>query len=52
MLDQCPLVLERITLAEMVQLVIEMLVDLAAISVLLEQTTKDTETAHPEDGTS
>ena len=29
MLDQCPLVLERITLAQMVELVIEVLVNLA-----------------------
>jgi hypothetical protein len=48
-LNQCALVLEGVTLAEMVQFVIEMLVDLATGTVLHEKTAEDTESAHPYD---
>jgi hypothetical protein len=46
--DESTLVLEGVTLAEVVQLVVEVLVDLASGTVLDEETAKDTETAHPE----
>jgi hypothetical protein len=42
-------VLEGVTLAAVVQLVVQVLVDLAAGTVLDEETAEDTETAHPED---
>ena len=48
MLDQGALVLEGVTLAGVVQLVVEVLVDLAAGAVLDEETAEDTETAHPQ----
>jgi hypothetical protein len=48
-LDEGALVLEGVTLAQVVELVVEVLVDLATSTVLDKQTTKDTETAHPED---
>lgn len=48
MLYQGTLVLEGVTLAEVVQLVVKVLVDLAAGTVLDEETAEDTETAHPE----
>ena len=48
MLDQGTLVLEGVTLAEVVQLVVQVLVDLAGGTVLDEKTAEDTETAHPQ----
>jgi len=48
-LNQCSLVLESVTLAQVVEFVIEMFVDLAAGTVLDEETTEDSETAHPND---
>lgn len=41
--------LEGVTLAEVVQLVVKVLVDLAGGTVLDEKTAEDTEAAHPED---
>lgn len=49
MLDEGALVLEGVTLAQVVELVVEVLVDLAAGTVLDEETAEDTEAAHPED---
>jgi hypothetical protein len=46
-LNEGTLVLEGVTLAEVVELVVEVLVDLAGSAVLDQQTTEDTETAHP-----
>ncbi len=48
MLDQGALVLEGVTLAQVVQLVVQVLVDLAAGTVLDQKTAEDTEAAHPE----
>jgi hypothetical protein len=45
--DKTTLVLESVTLAEMVELVVEVLVDLAARTVSDEKTTEDTESTHP-----
>lgn len=47
MLNEGTLVLEGVTLAQVVELVVEVLVDLAGGAVLDQQTTEDTETAHP-----
>jgi len=41
-------VLEGVTLGQVVQLVVEVLVDLSGGTVLDEETAEDTETAHPE----
>jgi hypothetical protein len=49
MLNQCPLVLECVTLAEMVEFVVEMLVNLAAGTILDKQTAEDSESSHPHD---
>ena len=49
MFDQRTLVLECVSLAKMVELVVEMLVDLACGTVLDEEATEDTLTTHPED---
>lgn len=49
MLNQCSLVFEGVTLAQVVKLVVEVLVDLAAGTVLDEKTTEDSEAAHPND---
>ena len=49
MLDEGALVLESVTLGSVVELVVEVLVDLAGSTVLDEQTTEDTHAAHPED---
>ena len=49
MLNEGTLVLEGVTLGEMVQLVVEVLVDLSGGTVLDEKTAEDTETTHPED---
>lgn len=40
--------LESVTLAAVVQLVVEVLVDLSACTVLDEKTAEDTKAAHPE----
>lgn len=48
MLNEGTLVLEGVTLAAVVQLVVEVLVDLAAGTVLDEKTAEDSEAAHPE----
>lgn len=48
-LDEGALVLEGVTLAGVVQLVVEVLVDLSGGTVLDEETAEDTEAAHPED---
>lgn len=47
--NESTLVLEGVTLGEEVELVVEVLVDLAGGAVLDEKTTEDTETAHPDD---
>ena len=49
MLNQCSLVLEGVTLAQVVELVVQVLVDLAAGTILDEKTAENTETAHPDD---
>lgn len=49
MLNEGALVLEGVTLAQVVQLVVEVLVDLAAGTVLDEEAAEDTEAAHPKD---
>ena len=49
MLDESTLVLEGVTLAEMIELVVQVLVDLAGGTVLDEETAEDTETTHPQD---
>lgn len=41
--------LEGVTLAQVVQFVVEVLVDLTGRTVLDEETAEDAETAHPED---
>lgn len=48
-LDQCALVLEGVTLAQVVEFVVEVFVDLAAGTVLDEKTAEDSEAAHPDD---
>ena len=49
MLDEGALVLEGVTLGEVVEFVVEVLVDLAAGAVLDEQAAQDAEAAHPQD---
>lgn len=49
MLNQRSLVLEGVTLAGVVQLVVEVLIDLSGGTVLDEETTEDTKTTHPDD---
>ena len=46
-LDQCSLMLEGVTLAQVVELVVKVLVDFAAGTVLDEKTAENSETAHP-----
>lgn len=48
MLDQCSLVLEGVTLAQVIELMVQVLVDLARGAVFDQETAKDSETAHPE----
>jgi len=48
MFDQSTLVLEGVTLAELIQLVVEVFVDLAGSSVLDKKASEDTEASHPE----
>lgn len=47
--DEGTLVLEGVTLAQVVELVIEVLVDLAGSAVFDEETAEDSEAAHPDD---
>jgi hypothetical protein len=47
-LNQCSLVLESVTLAQVVEFMVKVLVDLAAGTVLDQEATEDTETAHPD----
>jgi hypothetical protein len=47
-LNERPLVLEGVTLGEVVELVVEVLVDLAAGAVLDEQAAEDPLAAHPQ----
>lgn len=49
MLDESALVLEGVTLAQVVELVVEVLVDLAGGTVADEQATENTHAAHPDD---
>ena len=49
MLNESALVLEGVTLAQVVELVVEVLVDLARGTVADEQTTENTHAAHPEE---
>ena len=49
MLNQRSLMLECVTLAQVVEFVVEVFVDLAAGTVLDEKTAEDSETAHPDD---
>ena len=49
MLDKRALVLEGVTLGEVVEFVVEVLVDLSAGTVLDEQAAEDAEAAHPQD---
>jgi hypothetical protein len=49
MLNQCPLVLESVTLTEMVKLVVEVLVDLSAGTILHKKTSENSESSHPHD---
>lgn len=48
-LNQSTLVLEGVTLAQLVQAVVKVLVDLAGLTVLDEEPAEDTEAAHPKD---
>ena len=48
-LDEGTLVLERVTLAQVVELVVKVLVDLASGTVLDEETAENSEAAHPKD---
>lgn len=49
MFNQSALVLEGVTLAKMVQFVIEMLVDFSRSAIFHEQTAEDSEPTHPQD---
>lgn len=49
-LDQSSLVLERITLGRGVQRVVEVVCDLARISVLTEKSSENSLSSHPSDG--
>lgn len=49
MLDEGALVLEGVTLAQVVQLMVKVLVNLAAGAVLDQETTQNTQAAHPLD---
>lgn len=48
-LNEGTLVLEGVTLAQVVELVVKVLVDLAGGAVADEKTTENTHAAHPED---
>jgi hypothetical protein len=47
--DKSTLMLEGVTLREMVQLVVEVLVDLAGSTVLDKKTAENSEATHPKD---
>jgi NAD dependent epimerase/dehydratase family enzyme len=47
MLDQGTLVLECVTLAQLVQLVVEVLVNLAGSTILDKKTSENTKASHP-----
>ena len=47
--DQSTLVLEGVTLAQLVEFVIEVLVDLASSAILDQKTSENTQASHPED---
>ena len=47
MLDEGTLVLEGVTLTQVVELVVKVLVDLAGCSVFGQKASKDTKTSHP-----
>lgn len=47
--NESTLVLEGVTLGEVVELVVEVLVDLAGGTVLDKKTAENSETTHPED---
>lgn len=49
MLDQSPLMLKGITLAQMIQLVVQVFIDLSSCTVLDEETAQNAKTAHPQD---
>ncbi len=49
MLDQSTLVLEGVTLAQMVEVVVEVLVYFARGTVFDQKTSKDTKATHPHD---
>lgn len=49
MLNKSTLVLEGVTLAQMVQIVVEVLVDFARSAIFDQKATEDAETAHPHD---
>lgn len=48
-LDQDILVLELVTLSSKIKLVVNVLVDLLGVTILLEQASEDTDSAHPKD---
>ena len=47
MLNECSLVLECVTLAQVVEFVVEVFVDFPRGTVFGQETTEDTKTAHP-----
>jgi len=47
MLDECALVLEGVTLAELIELVVEMFVDFSSSTVLDKKASQDSEASHP-----
>lgn len=47
MFDQCTLVLEGVTLAELVELVVKMFVDLSCGTILYKKASKNSKTSHP-----
>lgn len=49
MFNKGALVLERVTLARVVELVVKVLIDLSAGTVFDQEAAEDTETTHPED---
>lgn len=49
MFNESALVLESVTLAQVVELVVKVLVDFAGGTVLGKETAKDSQAAHPED---
>ena len=51
MFNESTLVLEGVTLAQVVELVVKVFVDLATGTVLYEKTAENTETTHPHDST-